>query len=108
MSELQLQFWNGVQYEPCLIESERGKAWRLCKPERALKPPKYRTRKQPAGSGTYAIDTKRGEYFAWARKAGLQTITDWLHRGKAFGFAYTRLVDKDLYFGVTIEECEEC
>ena len=109
-TELQLQLWDDKTraYVPAPSDAVRTRSWRLVDPAKnwALKTPKHRKyRKAPSQGYSRSIETVRSQYMQWAKDAGLKTITDWKHCGPAPGFAYTRLVDKDLYFAVTVEDC---
>lgn len=112
---LQLQFFDHAtkQYQPSahqgVLDTESvqiaacGRAWRIAKPDRSLKPSYHAPRTNRQTRDQQRI---RAEYMDWAYAKGLKTITDWKHKGPARRFAFTRLVDKELYFAATVEEVQ--
>lgn len=61
----QLQIWNSKTrtYIPAVSETERANAWRICKPERSLKPARYVT-PHPDGKSRTAHEV-RAQYLQW-------------------------------------------
>lgn len=111
MSELQLQLWDAKQkcyvLSPIdiLLDPPRGKAWRICKPERETKNQKYHPSRSTRPS--YSIDSVRAAYIAWANAKGLKKITDWSHKsGIPFWYGAVRTVDKG-YADASYEEAHD-
>jgi hypothetical protein len=94
----QLQFWNGKQYEPSahagILDPDEarafacGRAWRIVKAERPLKP-KYNA---PRYAGySRSVGQVQREYLIWAESFGLKSVTAYNNRPPA-NFAADKVV----------------